>query len=40
MRDLLSDCLQQGSLGLSTGLFYPPARAATTSEVVEGSRAP
>jgi len=39
MRDLLSDCLQQGSLGLSTGLFYPPARAATTSEVVEVARA-
>jgi N-acyl-D-amino-acid deacylase len=38
MRDLLSDCLQQGSLGLSTGLFYPPARAASTSEVIEIAR--
>jgi N-acyl-D-amino-acid deacylase len=38
MRDLLSDCLQQGSLGLSTGLFYPPARAALTSEVIEVAR--
>jgi N-acyl-D-amino-acid deacylase len=38
MRDLQSDCLQQGSLGLSTGLFYPAARAATTSEVVEVAR--
>jgi N-acyl-D-amino-acid deacylase len=35
MRDLLSNCLQQGSLGLSTGLFYPPARAASTREVVQ-----
>jgi N-acyl-D-amino-acid deacylase len=35
MRDLQSDCLQQGSLGLSTGLFYPAARAASTDEVVE-----
>ena len=35
MRGLLADCLQQGSLGLSTGLYYPPARAAATSEVVE-----
>jgi len=38
MRDLQVDCLQQGSLGLSTGLFYPPARAASTSEVVEVAR--
>jgi N-acyl-D-amino-acid deacylase len=35
MRGLLSACLQQGSLGLSTGLYYPPARYASTSEVVE-----
>ena len=35
MRGLLSDCLQQGSLGLSTGLYYPPSRSASTSEVVE-----
>jgi len=35
MRELLEECLQQGSLGLSTGLFYPPARAATTEEVIE-----
>jgi N-acyl-D-amino-acid deacylase len=38
MRELQFDCLQQGSLGLSTGLFYPPARAASTSEVVEIAR--
>lgn len=35
MRGLLSECLQQGSFGLSTGLYYAPARAAATSEVVE-----
>jgi N-acyl-D-amino-acid deacylase len=35
MRGLLTDCLLQGSLGLSTGLFYPPARAASTREVIE-----
>jgi N-acyl-D-amino-acid deacylase len=38
MKDLLSDWLQQGSLGLSTGLFDPPARAASTSEVIEVAR--
>ena len=35
MRDLLTGCLEQGSLGLSTGLFYPCARAASTHEVIE-----
>ncbi len=35
MRDRLRLALQQGSIGLSTGLDYPPARAATTDEVVE-----
>jgi len=35
MRRLLTTCLEQGSLGLSTGLFYPPARAASTQEVIE-----
>jgi N-acyl-D-amino-acid deacylase len=34
MRDLLAASLEQGSLGLSTGLFYPPARAASTNEVI------
>jgi N-acyl-D-amino-acid deacylase len=38
MRDLLEDCLEQGSLGLSTGLFYPPARAASTQEVIGVAR--
>jgi N-acyl-D-amino-acid deacylase len=35
MRDLLAQSLEDGSLGLSTGLFYPPARAATMREVIE-----
>jgi N-acyl-D-amino-acid deacylase len=35
MRDLLTACLEQGSLGLSTGLFYPSARAASTQEVID-----
>jgi N-acyl-D-amino-acid deacylase len=39
MRDLLSQCLHAGSLGLSTGLFYAPARAAPTREVIEVARA-
>lgn len=34
MRDLLTESLAQGTLGLSTGLFYPPARAASTEEVI------
>ena len=38
MRALLASCLEQGSLGLSTGLFYPPARAASTREVIEIAR--
>lgn len=35
MRDLLTRCLEQGSLGLSTGVFYARARAASTYEVIE-----
>lgn len=34
MNQLLAACLQQGSFGLSTGLYYPAARAATTDEIV------
>ncbi len=33
MRELLDACLQQGAIGMSSGLFYPPAMAATTDEV-------
>jgi len=35
MRVLLEQCLQEGSLGLSTGLFYMAARSAPTAEVIE-----
>jgi len=35
MRDLLDASLEDGAIGLSTGLFYPPAIAATTDEVAE-----
>ncbi len=34
MKQLLTGCLQEGSFGLSTGLYYPPARSATTEEVI------
>jgi len=33
MRDLLDQSLEQGAIGMSSGLFYPPAMAATTDEV-------
>jgi N-acyl-D-amino-acid deacylase len=35
MREMLDQSLQQGAIGLSSGLFYPPAMAATTDEVAE-----
>lgn len=35
MRDLLDESLEQGAIGLSSGLFYPPAMAASTDEVAE-----
>ncbi len=35
MRRTLSDCMEAGAAGFSTGLFYPPAREATTEEVIE-----
>ena len=34
MKRQLVECLEQGSLGLSTGLFYDPAKAAPTDEVI------
>jgi N-acyl-D-amino-acid deacylase len=34
MRDLLTQCLEQGALGLSAGLFYSAARAASTEEII------
>ncbi|SLN66417.1 N-acyl-D-amino-acid deacylase family protein [Oceanibacterium hippocampi] len=39
MRGLLEEALASGAIGLSTGLFYPTARAAETEEVIELSRA-
>jgi N-acyl-D-amino-acid deacylase len=35
MRDLLDRSLEQGAIGMSSGLFYPPAMAASTDEVAE-----
>jgi N-acyl-D-amino-acid deacylase len=34
MARLLEESLNDGALGLSTGLFYPPSHAATTEEVI------
>ena len=38
MRDVLEDSLKAGATGLSTGLFYAPAREAPTAEVIEIGR--
>ncbi len=35
MRDLVAQSMQQGALGLSTGLLYVPANYAATEEVIE-----
>lgn len=35
MRELLDESLADGAIGMSSGLFYPPAFAATTDEVAE-----
>ncbi|TDJ34002.1 MAG: D-aminoacylase [Gammaproteobacteria bacterium] len=35
MRDLVEETMQQGALGLSTGLLYVPAYYAETEEVIE-----
>ncbi len=34
MRDLLDQALSDGAIGLSTGLYYQPASAASTAEIV------
>ena len=34
MRALLADALEAGAFGMSTGTFYPPARHASTHEIV------
>lgn len=33
MRGLMTEALEAGAVGMSSGLFYPPAKAATTDEV-------
>jgi len=38
MADLLDMALEDGAIGLSTGLYYPAAEAAPTEEVIEISR--
>ncbi len=38
MRGALEDSLEAGAIGFSTGLFYPPAAAAPTEEVIEIAR--
>jgi N-acyl-D-amino-acid deacylase len=34
MRTRLADALADGAIGLSTGVYYPPARAASTDELI------
>lgn len=38
MRDLVSEALEAGAIGCSTGLYYEPASAASTEEVIEVCR--
>lgn len=35
MRQEVSDAMDAGAFGLSTGVYYPPARAASTEELLE-----
>jgi N-acyl-D-amino-acid deacylase len=35
MRELVVEAMEAGAIGLSTGLYYEPARAAPTEEVIE-----
>jgi N-acyl-D-amino-acid deacylase len=35
MRGLVAEAMEAGAIGLSTGLYYEPARAAPTEEVIE-----
>lgn len=39
MRQALEAALEAGAIGLSTGLYYPPASAAPTEEVIELAKA-
>ncbi len=38
MRSLLNEAMRAGAIGASTGLYYEPAAAATTEEVIEVCR--
>src|SRR5258708_5398597 len=38
MKEMVDEALAAGAIGLSTGLYYEPARAATTEEVIEVCR--
>jgi len=38
MQKMVDEALDAGAIGLSTGLYYEPARAATTEEVIEVCR--
>jgi N-acyl-D-amino-acid deacylase len=38
MHDLLDQSLEQGAIGMSSGLFYPAAMAASTDEVAQVAR--
>jgi len=38
MRAMVSEALEAGAIGVSTGLFYEPAKAAPTEEVIETCR--
>lgn len=38
MKELVADAMEQGAMGLSTGLLYPPASSATRVEIVELAR--
>jgi N-acyl-D-amino-acid deacylase len=39
MRARLEQALEAGAIGMSTGLYYPPANAAPTAEIIELARA-
>ncbi|MFY7857356.1 MAG: N-acyl-D-amino-acid deacylase family protein [Rubrivivax sp.] len=39
MQNEVRQALDDGAIGLSTGVFYPPARAASTEELIEVARA-
>ena len=38
MQAAVAEALEAGAFGLSTGVFYPPSRAATTQEMIEVAR--